>query len=355
MLLALGNAASGSRTGLLQWLLIPLLTAGWRQRRQLVLAGQALLAYGAAVFALPWLLGLVTGVQSGGLLGRLAEAPGCASRKVLWANVLTLIGQKPWLGWGWGELDYAHFITPYSGPRFCDILDNAHNLPLHLAVELGIPAAVLICGGIGWLVWRAKPWRDTDPVRQMAWCVLAAIGLHSLLEYPLWYGPFQMAVGLCVGLLWVGRILPHNFQPEFKPKRRVAHVLQALVAMTMIAILAAAALSYRQVSQIYLPPEQRSAAYQDDTLAKIRGNWLFHDQALFAELSMTPLTPGNAAQVHAMARELLHYSPEPRVIEKLIESAVMLGREREALRYLARYRAAFPTEHARWAAKNAHP
>ena len=358
VLLALGNAASGSRTGLLQWLLIPLLTAGWRQpgqRRQLALAGQALLAYGAAVFALPWLLGLATGVQSGGLFGRLAEAPGCSSRKLLWSNVLTLIGHKPWLGWGWGELDYAHFITLYASPRFCEILDNAHNLPLHLAVELGIPAAALICGGLGWLVWRAQPWRDTDPVRQMAWAVLAVIGLHSLLEYPLWYGPFQVAAGLCVGLLWAGRVSDHAFQPEFKPKRPVAQYLRALAAMTMIAILATAALSYQQVSQIYLAPEQRSAAYQDDTLAKVRGNWLFHDQALFAELSMTELTPGNAAQVHAMARELLHYSPEPRVIEKLVESAVMLGREREALMYLARYRAAFPKEHARWAAKNARP
>ena len=54
-----------------------------------------------------------------------------------------------------------------------------------------------------------------------------------------------------------------------------------------------------------------------------------------------------------MALELLHYSPEPRVIEKLIESAVMLGRDDEALQYLARYRAAFPQEHARWVQGNA--
>jgi hypothetical protein len=46
---------------------------------------------------------------------------------------------------------------------------------------------------------------------------------------------------------------------------------------------------------------------------------------------------------------MLHYSPEPRVIEKLIESAVLLGKEDDALAYLARYRAAFPAEHGRWA------
>ena len=362
LLLALGNAVSSSRTGLMQWVLIPLLTAWWvlpGRRRLLVFALQALLAYGVAVLLLPWLLELATGVRSGGLFGRLAEAPTCESRKILWSNVFTLIAEKPWLGWGWGELAYAHFMTLYAGPRFCQILDNAHNLPLHLAVELGIPAAVAICGALSWLVWRAQPWRETHPVRQMAWGVLAVIGLHSLLEYPLWYGPFQIAVGLSVGLLCsgvgAGQAAGSGFQQEFKQKMPLVQYLQALAAITMIAILAGAAISYNRVSQIYLPPAARSAAYRDDALSKIRGSWLFHNQALFAELSITALAPDNAAAVHAMALELLHYSPEPRVIEKLIESSVMLGRDDEALQYLARYRAAFPEDHARWALEDKDP
>ncbi|MEO5660354.1 MAG: Wzy polymerase domain-containing protein [Polaromonas sp.] len=360
LLLALGNAASSSRTGLLQWLLIALLTAWWAlpgRWRLMLLVAQTLLAYGLAVFALPWLLELATGARSGGLFGRLVETAGCGSRKILWANVLTLIADKPWRGWGWGELDYAHFMTLYPGARFCEILDNAHNLPLHLAVELGVPAALAICAALSWLVWRAQPWRETDPLRQLAWGVLAVILLHSLLEYPLWYGPFQIAAGLSVGLLCSSLgarpAASAGVAHEFKLKRPFTQYLRALAAITMIAILTGAAISYDRVSQIYLPPAERSAAYRDETLGKIRGSWFFHDQALFAELSTTVLTPGNAAAVHAMALELLHYSPESRVIEKLIESATMLGRDDEALQYLARFRAAFPQEHARWARENA--
>ena len=362
LLLALGNAASSSRTGLLQWGLIALLCVWWfwtGQRRLLVFALQALLAYGLAVVALPWLLALTSGQQSGGLFGRLVEETGCSSRKILWANVLTLIMQKPWLGWGWGELDYAHFITLYNGPRFCEILDNAHNLPLHLAVEMGVPAAVAIFGVLGWLTWRARPWQETDPMRQMAWAVLAVIGLHSLLEYPLWYGPFQIAAGLSVWLLYTSRkaSLGLNLEspPRFKKKSRMVQYWRALTAIIMIVVLAGVAVSYYQVSQIYLPPDQRSAAYRDGTLAKVQDNWIFRAQARFAYLNITPLTPSNAAALHAMAVELLHYSPEPRVIEKVIESAVMLGRDDEALYYLARYRAAFPKEHARWVLTNAVP
>jgi O-antigen ligase len=361
VLLALGNAASGSRTGFLQWLLVLTLTAWWTWwngrahtelklgRGPLLLAGQALLAYALAVVALSWLLMLATGISSGGLFGRLAEQPGCSSRLVLWSNVLTLIAEKPWGGWGWGELDYAHFITLYPGPRFCEILDNAHNLPLHLAVELGIPAALAICVGALWLVWRARPWLETDALRQMAWAVLAVIGLHSLLEYPLWYGPFQIAFALCLGLLWTRAGQASQKYQENATNEAVAQWIRALIAIIMIAILLTMAVSYYRVSQIYLPPEARMAAYRDDPLKQIKGIWLYRNQARFAELSTTALTKENAAAQYAMARELLHYSPEPRMVEKLIESAVMLGFDDEAVQYLARYRAAFPQEHARWA------
>ena len=362
LLLALGNAASSSRTGLLQWGLIAVLTAWWVLPggwRLLVFVLQALLAYGMAVFMLPGLLEWATGLQSGGLFGRLVDSTGCSSRKILWSNVLTLIVQKPWMGWGWGELDYAHFVTLYPGPRFCEILDNAHNLPLHLAVELGVPAAVAICSALGWMVWRGRPWREENPVRQMAWGVLAVIGLHSLLEYPLWYGPFQIAAALAAWLLIAPRegapAMNSGFALKFKQNMPFAQYLRSLSAIVMIVILAYVAVSYNRVSQIYLQPDQRSAAYRDDTLAKVSGSWMFRQQARFAELSIMPLTPGNAAALHAMAIELLHYSPEPRVIEKVIESAVMLGRHDEALYYLVRYRAAFPTEHARWVRISAAP
>jgi hypothetical protein len=273
---------------------------------------------------------------------RVAAVDACSSRTVLWSNVLHLMAQHPWRGWGWGELDFAHFTTLYPGARFCDILDNAHNLPLHLAVELGIPAALVACGGLLWAVVRARPWREADRARQMAWAVLAVIGLHSLLEYPLWYGPFQLAFGLCLGLLW-------GAKPGGAPQRNVRpRPATVALAATVVVACAYAAWDYRRVSQIYLPPEARAAAMRDDPLPQVRRSWLFRNQARFAELTITPLTLDNAAWTHETARSLLHYSPEPRVIEKVIESAVALRREDELLLDLARYRAAFPEAFEKW-------
>ena len=238
-LLGVGNAASASRTGLMQLVLITGLALLWGGRhhpgiRRALLT--AVLAYALATLALPWLAGLDP--LSSGAWARLRDGDSaCASRLTLWGNVLHLIAQKPWLGWGWGELDYAHFITLYPGGRFCDILDNAHNLPLHLAVELGVPAALVVCGGALWAVCRARPWRETAPMRQMAWAVLAVILLHSLLEYPLWYGPFQVAFGLCVWYLWRTRVQAAKAgqAPSHKTFRPLATVSIALVAIILVA------------------------------------------------------------------------------------------------------------------------
>ena len=221
ILLGIGNAVSSSRTGLVQTALVVALAAlwgGWRDPavRRVLLA--FVLAYGLGLRVLPNLVGLDTGAWA-----RLREGDAlCSSRLTLWHNVLTLIAQHPWTGWGWGELDYAHYIHLYDGPRFCDILDNAHNLPLHLAVELGVPVAVAACGLLAWCVVRAKPWAETDATRRMAWTVLAVVGLHSLLEYPLWYGPFQIAVGMCVILLWRGT------SDSYIRNKPLAHILPAL-------------------------------------------------------------------------------------------------------------------------------
>ena len=148
-----------------------------------------------------------------------------------------------------------------------------------------------------------------------------------------------MAAGLCIWLLLPGR---HRGNGALAP------YLQATGAGVLLTLCALAGWQYHLASQIYLAPEQRAAAYRDNTLAKTREVLLFRDQVRFAELTLTDLTPANAGQMNLLAKELLHFSPEARVVEVVINSARLLGHETEADFYLARLQAAFPQAHAEW-------
>jgi O-antigen ligase len=355
-LLLVAAAASTSRTGLLEVLAIVGVAAfiahRERQARRAdpehplrLPAPLILLSWIPLYFAIAWLLPQLAGSGVDSMVQRLSEgAPVGHSRMILWGNVLTLIAEHPWTGWGWGELSFAHYMhsTLYPGERFVEILDNAHNLPLHLAVELGIPAAGLICGSFLCLVITARPWREREPFRLMAWGLIGVIVLHSLLEYPLWYGPFQMVFGLCLGILWSTE---NHSEASAWPWART---LPTVAVAVLLAIVGYASWDYVRISQIYLPRDERLPAYEEDTLAKLQGSWLFANQVGFAKLTLTSVSSANAAEVHALAQRLLHFSPEPRVIVKLIESAQLLGRHEEARTEAERFGIAFPLEYGLW-------
>ena len=323
-LLAFGNAATGSRTGLLQWLLLPALCLLWqvtaRPRRAvwswpLLLWGMGM--YLLASLLLPHLLTVWQGTAVNSAMARMGDMSGCGSRSVLWGNVLHLISLRPWAGWGWEEIKYAHYITTYPGTRFCDILGNAHNLPLHLAVTLGIPAAGLLCLALLALLWHARPWQLAHDQASLAWGVLAVIGLHSLLEYPLWYAPFQLA------LLWGVLLLQPSCAGWWTRHHRAVQAL-AIGALGLAGLIA---YDYERTRQIYLPATQRVAVWQDDPWSAARQTWFFGQAVRFAELTATPVTADNAQAMLDASLATLHYSPEPRVIDKLIDSARLVGQD----------------------------
>ncbi len=330
--LAAGVACSVSRTGAVQWALVAMLMAawGWRSAKQDAAFGKGLvwLAFAAPVLVavwsvvMPWLALQTTGEWGASMIlrvtGQAQDYAACGGRRVLWANVLALIAQHPWLGWGWGETDYAHFMTGYSSMRFCDMLDNAHDFPLHMALELGVPFALAVMAVIGTWILRRAPWREQHPWRVMAWCLIVVLGLHSLLEYPLWYGPFQMTLGLAIGMLWP--------VPDATVEEEAQEGPMLVAALLFIGCLYAA-WDFNRVGQIYRPAASRDAAYRDNPLHHAKQSWLFKNQADFAELTTQTVTAENAAELYPQAVRLMHYSPEARVVQRVIDSGKLLGHD----------------------------
>lgn len=341
-LLAMGLAATASRTGLLQlvfiavWMLLH--RAAPKGREALVLTALTLGVYALASWLLPQLLQHLSGLTTDNAMARMGALSGCGSRQALWANVLHLVAQHPLGGWGWDQLRYAHYITEFPSQRFCDMLGNAHNLPLHMAFVWGVPAAVLATLGV--LVWvvRAKPWHHQGAGLQLAWGVLGVVGLHSLLEYPLWYGPFQLAVLLC---LWLMR-------------GRLWQVVQVQarargLALFLLCVVGLVAYDHAQVRQIYLPAAQRWGVWAEKPLQVGLRSWFFRGSAVFAQVTTTPVHEGNARAMLEASLVAMRTSPEPRVIEKLLDSARLLGEVELYETHRQHFRRVHPQAYLAWA------
>ncbi len=207
-LMVFGVVLTASRTGLVSVVLLALW--GGADRR-LARPTRWLLAAAPVAYALAW-WGMAqwaaASSHSFGGAARLAESDISGSRFGIWANTLALIKQQPWFGVGWGEFNFAWSLTPFPG-RPTAFFDHTHNLPLQLAVELGLPLAALVMALLLWGLWRAArtAWAapgDIGSAQRCAWVMVVMIGLHSLLEYPLWYAYFLLPAAWAWGFALAG-------------------------------------------------------------------------------------------------------------------------------------------------------
>ncbi len=194
---------TASRTGLVSVLLLGLW--GLLDRR-LARPTRALLFLTPLLYALSW-WGLAqwaaAAEHSFGGTARLAESDISGSRFGIWKNTWELIRAQPWTGVGFGEFNLAWTMTPLPD-RPIAFFDHTHNLPLQLAVELGLPLSLLVMGLLLWALGRAalRAWRSDDDgarAQRCAMMMVLMIGLHSLLEYPLWYAYFLLPTAWALG------------------------------------------------------------------------------------------------------------------------------------------------------------
>jgi O-antigen polymerase len=346
-LLMTGYAITASRTGLVQLLLILALLTYWRPwslRLMLpwMLAGIFILF--AAGVLLPYLLTYFHGVEAQRqLMQRFTLNDGCFSRWLIWSNVWELIQLRPWTGWGWDGLLYAHYIHPFSGERACMKLSNAHNLYLQWAVEYGLPTATLAVVMILGFLWRLKPWLAKENSERFGWGILVMIGFHSLVEFPLWFGNVQLMTGLALLL-----VISPQLQPTPVSAQQILFRLRLIFSTIAIAVLSFIAYDYHRISQLYLPVEWRSQRYLSDTFNQAQKTVLFKSHALIYQVVYFPIHEKNAALMLQASEQALHIAPDSRIIRRLLESANYLGREDLIVLHEARYKAAWPKEYAEW-------
>jgi O-antigen ligase len=234
------------------------------------------------------------------------------SRYKIWWNSLALIAQNPWLGVGFGEFNFAWTLTPFP-ERPVAFFDHAHNLMLQFGVELGVPLALLVLGLMAFALWRAMqvavdagrrpgavlsrlfarsgddkaqapaPAAGTEPpvpmpMQRAAFVMVFMVGVHSLLEYPLWYSyfllPAAFAFGLCLERPSPGAA---PVEPDERGDLTRPWVL-ASMALCLAGMLAL--YDYMRVVIIFAPPA--GAVSLDKRIADGRRSILFAHHADYA-------------------------------------------------------------------------
>jgi hypothetical protein len=248
-----GVVLTASRTGLLSVLLLAL----WGVLdRRLSRPGRWLLWAAPLIYALSWVaLAQWAEVSSHAFGGsqRLAEGDISSSRFGIWANTLELIRREPWLGVGFGEFNLAWTLTPFPG-RPTAFFDHTHNLPLQFAVELGLPLAALVMGLLLWALAGGlrRAWSAPGPLgsgQRAAMLMVLMIGLHSLLEYPLWYSYFLLPAAWAWGFA-LGREGGPVGATVAPPSRALGWGAAALAAGALLSVA-----DYVRVAVIFAAPE----------------------------------------------------------------------------------------------------
>jgi O-antigen ligase len=278
-LMLFGVVLSGSRTGLVG---VGILLAWGLLDARLSRGTRALLIASPLICAVSWwLLDVVSAAQGTGLhLGaaaRVGENDLSSGRFAIWRDTLALIAQHLWLGVGFGEFNFAWTLTPFP-QRHPQFFDHTHNLPLQLAVELGLPLALLILGLLLWALWQAfdRTRRVEGPegtALRACFVMVLLMALHSQLEYPLWYAyfllPTSFAWGLCLGAGSNGSAAA----PSSGRWVRLAGIAMLIGAAAML-------WDYRRVVVIFAPGE--NAAPLAERIAEGQRSWFFAHHADYA-------------------------------------------------------------------------
>ena len=207
LLFALG--LSGSRSA---WLYIAAALAfalllnrrhgGAQSRRLVVCAGLIVLGFAVDqwLMAQPWFAPVADNVNSA-TARLLAAEPGIDikvqhARTAWWAFM-----HAPFLGVGWGQFPWHEFEFKalYEDKHALGVVTHTHNLITQLLAETGLVGALVITGGALLWLWDLRR-HSFDLERWWLLALLATLGMHSMLEYPLWHSYFLGVAAIALGL-----------------------------------------------------------------------------------------------------------------------------------------------------------
>jgi O-antigen ligase len=347
VVLAYAAAISGSRSVWFYLAALPIiaLILHWREprpeHRRLALVCAAYLPLFAimnALAVLPWFAPAEREMMTA--LDRLfGSVSGVSVRLALWEEAWWMFTRAPLLGVGFGQFTWHHFEygAQFGAPEV-GLTNNAHNIVLQLLAETGLPGAALVVGaGIYWLAGL----RGLRPSLELWWVLglLAVIGLHSLLEYPLWYTYF---LGMAAVTLGMGAT---QSVPVYL--RRMGAPLVALVMLTGVVHAALLLHDFRRMERLIFSVYSTDADLPDVAVFRDVLTELHREPVLapYVEVAITfaiTRTEEQLPEKIAHVSRVMHYLPAPLFVYRLALLLALAGERAAALAQMEKALRVYP-------------
>lgn len=344
-------ALSGSRSA---WLyLTAMLLLAWRcaaaggGRSLLVTCVLLLPSFLLIQQVIPWITG---GSPAGATLmptERLfREVSGTGVRLQIWHEAWQMFRDAPWLGVGFGQFDWNSFMLAdrQAAGTFAEPTEHAHNLILHLLAELGIVAGILCLGMAATWVWHNRQ-AASSPEGWWLYGILAIIGVHSLLEYPLWYTYF---LGIAAILLGAGEVRTLKLELA-----RVGR--PALLAMLLMGGLGLANLTQAYASLEKWMTRSLQGQVRDADLPAITADLTrLHGESLLSPYVELVLAASIAPSTNRLEEKLqlsdtaMRFSPIRQIVFRHALLLALKGERDAALLQLRRAERAYPNDMAQF-------
>jgi hypothetical protein len=292
------------------------------------------------VVQIPWLEGASGEVST---LERLANDGGSGGiRLYLWQEALRIFVQFPLLGSGFGQFAWQHFSlsSTLQDLRISGLYNNAHNTVMQLAAETGLAGLFILFGTLGIWLWGA--WREHRTLYQWwGYTVLAVLGIHSLLEYPLWYAYFIGVAAFALGLME-----SRTYCLELRMLGRLSVATMLLLgAVTMLQLYQ----GYKKLeySMTIRPVSGNDASYVPrlrDSLVDVHGYAMLRPYAELFMTGMIEVSEDHLAEKLALNEKAMRFVPIAPVVYRQAWLLALSGRLPEAKSQLHNALWSYPRE-----------
>lgn len=328
--LLVGLAITESRTGMLSIFILALWWFAKRKTIDFKLSPWTVILAGTGFLLLFWRWPVLMDeiLQSADIEAKVNTSLG--GRWVVWPQLIEGIWQRPWFGWGFGQVSTAQNVV-VDAFASSEPFTYAHNILLDFALGIGIPLTVLL--GAMSMVWL---WRRLKSARSLVpWYCLAMVlpvAIHSMLEFPFAYAYFLVPVMFSLGALdgFVG----------IKPAIRLGVKSVAAMLLVITVIMAWSALEYVSIEEDF-----RIVRFESLKLGSTPSDYERPKVVLLTQLDallkggrIVP-KPGMSADEVDLARTVALRFPWPATQSRYALSLALNGNPNEAIRQLRVMRA----------------